>query len=217
MSGVVHLLTGLRIERVVTRGTFSLDGETCEVENNVWLVGDNREVLVIDAAHDAGPVATAVAGRTVTAIVCTHAHNDHIDAAPALADLTGAPVLVHVSDERLWHETHADRPPDGYLTDRGRLTVAGTELTVLRTPGHTWGSVCLYAPEAAAVFTGGTLFADGPGATHHVHSHRPTILRSIRDQLFTLPAGTTVHAGHGDDTTIGTQAPHLQDWILGRK
>src|SRR5436853_315875 len=75
----------LRIERVVTSGVFSLDGQDFDVDNNVWLVGDDSEVVVIDAAHDAQPILDGVAGRRVTAIVCTHAHNDHINAAPAFA------------------------------------------------------------------------------------------------------------------------------------
>lgn len=157
MSGAV------RVERVVTAGTFSLDGGTWDVENNVWIVGDDHEALVIDAAHDADAIAEAVGDRRLTAIVCTHAHNDHIDAAPALADRTSAPIFLHLDDRLLWKHTHPDRDPDGYLSDGRRLTVAGTELTVLHTPGHTQGSVCLYAEELATVFTGDTLFQGGPG------------------------------------------------------
>ncbi|GAB3002578.1 MBL fold metallo-hydrolase [Streptomyces pseudoechinosporeus] len=207
MSGAV------RVERVVTAGTFSLDGGTWDVENNVWIVGDDHEALVIDAAHDADAIAEAVGDRRLTAIVCTHAHNDHIDAAPALADRTGAPIFLHLDDRLLWKHTHPDRDPDGYLSDGRRLTVAGTELTVLHTPGHTQGAVCLYAEELATVFTGDTLFQGGPGATGRSYSHFPTIIRSIRDRLLTLPPETTVCTGHGDDTTIGAEAPHLDAWI----
>ncbi|MBO4257784.1 MBL fold metallo-hydrolase, partial [Streptomyces griseorubiginosus] len=78
-------MAGARIDHLVTSGTFSLDGGTWEVDNNVWLVGDDHEVIVVDAAHDADAIAGAVGGRRLRAIVCTHAHNDHIDAAPALA------------------------------------------------------------------------------------------------------------------------------------
>ncbi|MGC0333327.1 glyoxylase-like metal-dependent hydrolase (beta-lactamase superfamily II) [Streptomyces sp. SAI-170] len=135
-----------RIEHLVTKGTFTLDGDTFDVENNVWLIGDDQAVLVVDAAHDARTIAEAVAGRRVTAIVCTHAHDDHIGAAHELSVLTGAPVLLHPDDTELWSLTHPARKPDGELTDGRVLTVAGTALHVVHTPGHTWGSCCLYAP-----------------------------------------------------------------------
>ncbi|KIQ66507.1 Zn-dependent hydrolase [Kitasatospora griseola] len=202
-----------RIEHLVTAGEFSLDGGTWQVDNNVWLVGDDHEVVVIDAAHDADAIAAAVAGRTLVAIVSTHAHNDHIDAAPELAARTGAPILLHPDDQVLWQQTHPDRKPDGALADGQRLTVAGTTLTVLHTPGHSPGAVSLYAPELGTVFTGDTLFAGGPGATGRSFSDFPTIVDSIRERLLTLPAETVVRTGHGDSTTVGAEAPHLAEWI----
>jgi glyoxylase-like metal-dependent hydrolase (beta-lactamase superfamily II) len=206
-------MTGVRIERVVTSGVFTLDGGTWNVDNNVWIVGDDREAVVIDAAHDADAVAEAVGDRQLTAIVCTHAHNDHVKAAPALAAATGAPILLHLDDRLLWKHTHPDRDPDGYLSDNQRLEVAGTRLRVLHTPGHTPGAICLHLPELDTVFTGDTLFAGGPGATGRSYSDFPTIIRSIRDRLLVLPATTTVRTGHGADTTIGDEAPHLATWI----
>ncbi|SDP71105.1 Glyoxylase, beta-lactamase superfamily II [Streptomyces sp. cf386] len=202
-----------RIEHLVTSGAFSLDGGTWDVDNNVWIVGDDHEAIVVDAAHDAVAIAEALGGRTLRAIVCTHAHNDHIDAAPDLAARTGAPILLHADDLPLWKQTHPDRAPDGELTDGQVLTVAGAELTVLHTPGHAPGAVCLYAPAMAALFSGDTLFAGGPGATGRSYSHFPTIVDSIRDRLLTLPDETVVHTGHGDTTTIAAEAPHLQEWI----
>ncbi|GAA2911516.1 MBL fold metallo-hydrolase [Streptomyces mexicanus] len=206
-------MAGARIEHLVTSGTFSLDGGTWDVDNNVWIVGDDEEAVVIDAAHDADAIARALGGRTLRAIVCTHAHNDHIDAAPALADRTGAPVLLHPDDLPLWQQTQPDRKPDGELADGQRLTVAGTELTVLHTPGHAPGAVCLYAPGLTALFSGDTLFAGGPGATGRSYSDFPTIIDSIRERLLALPGETVVHTGHGDTTTVGAEAPHLQEWI----
>jgi glyoxylase-like metal-dependent hydrolase (beta-lactamase superfamily II) len=202
-----------RVERLVTSGTFALDGGTWEVDNNVWIVGDDEQALVVDAAHDADAIAAAVGGRRLVAIVCTHAHNDHIDAAPALAAITGAPVLLHDDDLPLWRRTHPDRSPDGPLADGQVLTVAGTALTVLHTPGHTPGGVCLYAPGLGTVLTGDTLFQGGPGATGRSFSHFPTIIDSIRERLLTLPPETVVRTGHGDTTTVGAEAPHLQEWI----
>ncbi|POX52515.1 Zn-dependent hydrolase [Streptomyces sp. Ru71] len=206
-------MPGARIERLVTSGTFSLDGGTWDVDNNVWIVGDDDEAIVVDAAHDADAIERALGGRTLRAIVCTHAHNDHIDAAPALADRTGAPILLHPDDLPLWQQAHPDRKPDGELSDGQRLTVADTELTVLHTPGHAPGAVCLHAPELTALFSGDTLFSGGPGATGRSFSDFPTIIASIRERLLALPHDTVVHTGHGDTTTVGAEAPHLQEWI----
>ncbi|GAB7106741.1 MBL fold metallo-hydrolase [Streptomyces phaeofaciens JCM 4814] len=206
-------MAGARIERLVTSGTFSLDGGTWDVDNNVWIVGDDSEALVIDAAHDAEAIAEALGGRTLRAVVCTHAHNDHIDAAPELAARTGAPILLHAGDLPLWKLTHPERAPDGELADGQVLAVAGVELTVLHTPGHAPGAVCLYAPALTALFGGDTLFAGGPGATGRSYSDFPTLVDSIRDRLLTLPGDTVVHTGHGEATTIAAEAPHLQEWI----
>ncbi|MGW1002603.1 MBL fold metallo-hydrolase [Streptomyces sp. NPDC002520] len=202
-----------RIERLVTSGRFTLDGGTWDVENNVWIVGDEREVIVIDAAHDAEAIAEAVADRRLSAIVCTHAHNDHIDAAPALADLTGATIWLHPDDLPLWKLTHPHREPDRHLLDGQVLETAGADLTVLHTPGHAPGAVCLYDPGLGVVFTGDTLFQGGPGATGRSYSHFPTIIESIRHNLLTLPPDTKVLTGHGESTTIGAEAPHLEEWI----
>ena len=202
-----------RIEHLVTSGTFALDGGVWDVDNNVWIVGDDEEAVVVDAAHDARAILAALGGRTLRAIVCTHAHNDHIDAAPELAEATGAPVLLHPDDLPRWKLPHPDRTPDAELADGQTIEVAGTGLTVLHTPGHAPGAVCLYAPELGTVFTGDTLFAGGPGATGRSFSHFPTIVDSIRERLLTLPPETVVRTGHGDSTTIGDEAPHLADWI----
>ncbi|MEU2263449.1 MBL fold metallo-hydrolase [Streptomyces sp. NPDC019645] len=202
-----------RVDHLVTSGTFSLDGGTWDVDNNVWIVGDDEEAIVVDAAHDADAIIAALGGRALRAIVCTHAHNDHIDAAPALAGATGAPILLHPDDLPLWKQTHPGRAPDGELADGQTLTVAGTALTVLHTPGHAPGAICLHAPELVTVLTGDTLFQGGPGATGRSFSDFPTIIDSIRDRLLTLPAETLVRPGHGGTTTIGVEAAHLQEWI----
>ena len=91
--------------------------------------------------------------------------------------------------------------------------MAGTRLSVLHTPGHSPGSVSLYAESLGAVFSGDTLFAGGPGATGRSYSDFGQIIASIRDRLLTLPAATVVHTGHGEDTVIGREAPHLPEWV----
>jgi glyoxylase-like metal-dependent hydrolase (beta-lactamase superfamily II) len=203
----------VRVERVVTSGTFNLDGGSWAVDNNVWLLGDDDEVLVVDAAHDADAIAAAVGDRRLTAIVCTHAHDDHVNQAPALASRTGAPVHLHPDDRPLWRLAHPSVAPDRELADGQVLAVAGTDVHVLHTPGHAPGGVCLHVPDLATVLTGDTLFNGGPGATGRSYSDFPTIIASIRDRLLSLPPATAVLTGHGDATTIEAEAPHLEEWI----
>ncbi|HEY2125928.1 MAG TPA: MBL fold metallo-hydrolase [Streptosporangiaceae bacterium] len=195
-----------RIGKVVTSGVFSLDGQDFNVDNNVWLVGDDREVVVIDAAHDPAAILAAVGGRRLSAIICTHGHNDHIDAAPQVAKATGAPVLLHQGDEMLWRMIFPGTRPDEDLGDEQVIEIAATPLRVLHTPGHSPGSVCLYGPALGTVFSGDTLFHGGPGATGRSYSDYDTIIASIRGKLFGLPPETVVRTGHGEDTTIGAEA-----------
>ncbi|WP_442973624.1 MBL fold metallo-hydrolase [Saccharothrix sp. NRRL B-16314] len=202
-----------RVDHAVTRGTFSLDGQTFDVDNNVWVVGDDAECVVIDAPHDVDAILAVVAGREVKAILATHAHDDHVRVAPDLARATGAPVLLHPADRVLWDLTHPDVAPDGDLADGQVVEVAGTALHVLHTPGHAPGACCFHSPDLGVVFTGDTLFHGGPGATGRSYSDFDTIVRSIATRLLTLPEATVVHTGHGEDTTIGTEAPHLTDWL----
>ena len=202
-----------RIEHLVTSGTFSLDGQTFDVDNNVWLLGNDDEVMVFDAPHDADAIEQAIGDRTVVAIACTHAHDDHVRCAPELSERTSAPVLLHPDDRVLWDMTHARHEPDGDLRDGMRLDVAGLRVEVLHTPGHAPGAVCFSVPDLGVVFTGDTLFQGGPGATGRSYSDYPTILDSIRRRLFALPPETRVLTGHGDETSVGAEAPSYDEWV----
>ena len=198
-----------RIEHLITAGTFDLDGGTWELENNVWIVGDDTECIVIDAAHDADAILAAVGDRTLLGILSTHAHNDHIGAARAVAAATGAPVYLHPDDRMLWDVVYPDAAPDRDLEHDQRITVAGTPLQVISTPGHSPGSVCLYAPSFGTLFSGDTLFHGGPGATGRSYSDKPTILNSIQERLLTLPGETVVKTGHGDDTVVADEVDNI--------
>jgi glyoxylase-like metal-dependent hydrolase (beta-lactamase superfamily II) len=203
------------VQRVVTSGTFELDGGSWDVDNNIWLIGDDTEhgdVIVFDAAHTAAPIIDAVAGRNVVAVICTHGHNDHITVAPELATTLDAPVFLHPADEMLWRAVHPEADFRS-VTDGLVLTAGGIELHALHTPGHSPGSVCWSAPELNAVVSGDTLFQGGPGATGRSYSDFPTILDSISTKLGTLPGETVVYTGHGDTTTIGGEIVHYDEWV----
>jgi len=198
-----------RVDHAVSSGTFSLDGETFDVDNNIWVVGDDTECVVIDAPHSVSDILAVVGDRKVKAIVCTHAHDDHVRVAPALREEVVAPIMLHPDDKVLWELTHTDYLWDLDLADGVTIDVGGTTLQVLHTPGHAPGAVCLYAPDLGCVFTGDTLFQGGPGATGRSYSDSDQIVASIRAKLFALPDDTVVHTGHGDDTTIGAEKAAL--------
>ena len=205
------------IENLVTSGTFSLDGGTWDVDNNVWIVGNDEECVIIDSPHDAAAIINQVRGRKVLAILQTHAHNDHIGAAREVADAVGAPIYLNPEDLVLWEQVYPEVDPDVDISHGDYFEVGGAKLKALHTPGHSPGSVSFYLADgpdsAGTVFTGDTLFQGGPGATGRSYSDFPTIIDSIRSWLLPLPAETVVRTGHGDSTTIGAEAPHLDEWI----
>jgi glyoxylase-like metal-dependent hydrolase (beta-lactamase superfamily II) len=198
-----------RVDHAVSSGTFSLDGETFDVDNNIWVIGDDTECVVIDAPHSVSDILAVVGDRKVRAILCTHAHDDHVRVAPALREEVVAPIMLHPDDKVLWELTHTDYLWDVDLHDGFEISVGGTTLRAIHTPGHAPGAVCFYAADLGCVFTGDTLFHGGPGATGRSYSDADLIVKSIRASLFTLPDDTVVHTGHGDDTTIGAERASL--------
>ena len=135
-----------------------------------------------------------------------HGHWDHIQAVPQLRD---AGYEVHVTAE------DADMLPsyDQVIEHDTVIPVGDLRLRTILTPGHTPGSICFKLEGSPILFSGDTLFPGGPGNTKFPGGDFPTIITSIEDRLFTLPPDTLVLPGHGDDTTIGTERPHLQEWI----
>lgn len=202
-----------RIENVVTSGTFSLDGGKWDVDNNVWIIGDDSEVLVIDPAHDIEKIREVIGEREVMAVVLTHGHDDHIRVAGEFSDAVDAPLFLNMEDRMLWDAVYPERDVDAEINDGDTFTIAGTTLTALHTPGHSPGSTSFYAEDLGVLFSGDTLFNGGPGATGRSYSSFETIIESIRTKLLTLPEQTVVNTGHGDATTIGAEAPNLDEWI----
>ena len=202
-----------RIDHGITTGVFELDGGTWEVDNNVWVLGDDDECVVLDAPHDADAIMQVVGDRRVRAILLTHAHSDHVDAVFELKERTGAPIHLHPDDRVLWDLRHEGRSWDEDLTDGQTIEVAGVQVRVLHTPGHAPGACCFSVPELGVVFTGDTLFEGGPGATGRSHSSFEEIVDSITRSLLPLPETTVVHTGHGGSTTIGAEKADRQRWI----
>lgn len=206
------------IDRVITSGTFSLDGGTWNVDNNVWIIGNTERVIIIDPAHDVDKISRSVAGRTVEKILLTHGHDDHIRSAKETAERFSAPVYLNPADRMLWEMVYPSWDFDAPLAEGDTIRIGGTDLHVLETPGHSPGSVCFYAPNLSwensdgVVFSGDTLFNGGPGATGRSYSDFGTIIDSIETKLLTLPSSTAVLTGHGEHTGVGLEAPELESW-----
>lgn len=202
------------ITRLVIAGNHDPQGPPIH-ENNVWIVGDDAEVLVIDPAHDADAVLKLVGGRRIAAVLLTHGHWDHVRAAPRFAELTGVAPRLAPADDFLWRQVNQAAP---YLplTDGQRLTVGGQSVVALHTPGHTPGSTSFWVESLNVVFTGDTLFEGGPGATRWSYSSFDKIIDSITTRLFPLGDEVIVNTGHGPSTTIGAERPQLPEWLSRR-
>jgi glyoxylase-like metal-dependent hydrolase (beta-lactamase superfamily II) len=180
--------------------------EVGTMENNTYFLEcpETHQALLVDGCFDADAILAAGEGAEVVAIVQTHGHADHVQALPELKHRLGVDVCAHPGDN---YPVPVDRP----LSDGDLIRFGDRSATVLHTPGHTPGSVCLLA--GRHLVSGDTLFPGGPGNTGGNPEAFAEIIGSIRAKLFTLPDETAVYPGHGADTTIGTEKPSLQEWI----
>jgi glyoxylase-like metal-dependent hydrolase (beta-lactamase superfamily II) len=177
-------------------------------ENNIFIVSDpgTSEAYVIDAGYEPAAVAEAVRGLRVRSILVTHGHRDHHEHARELRELLGVPLGIGTEDVGM-----LGFEPDFMIQDGQTLPFGTQALRAIHTPGHTPGSTCLYVQ--THLFTGDTLFPGGPGNTQKDPQRFARIIDSIRQRLFVLGDDTVVYPGHGRDTTIGTERPHLDEWI----
>jgi glyoxylase-like metal-dependent hydrolase (beta-lactamase superfamily II) len=177
-------------------------------ENNIFIVSDEatREAYVLDGGFEPEAIAAAVADLNVKAIIVTHGHRDHHENVATLKGLLHVPVAIGMDDA-----PQLSVEPDFLIVDQQTLSFGSHALSAIHTPGHTPGSTC-YVYDGH-LFSGDTLFPGGPGNTQKDPVRFERIIASVRDRLFTLGDDVVVHPGHGRDTTIGAERPHLDEWI----
>jgi glyoxylase-like metal-dependent hydrolase (beta-lactamase superfamily II) len=212
-----------RVERVWTPQVDKQDvgeaepGERAAValgEANAWIVGDDEEVIVIDPGVDSGSVLERVGDREILAVICTHGHASHVAAAVEVAERDEAPVALHRADRLLWRSVHrGGDDPDIEMADGGLFDVAGVQLEVMHTGGHTPGSVGLYCADLEVVFTGDALAASGPVPHEGLFADFPGQLNAIGERLLDLPPQTRVLSGHGEESTIGDAVKQFDGWV----
>jgi glyoxylase-like metal-dependent hydrolase (beta-lactamase superfamily II) len=177
-------------------------------ENNIFLISheDSGQGYVVDGGYEPEQIAAAANGLGVRGILITHGHRDHHENVGDLKPLLAAPVGIGIDDA-----AELSIEADTLIVDQQVFSFGPLALQAIHTPGHTPGSTCFLIGQH--LFTGDTLFPGGPGNTHHDPVRFERIIASIRERLFSLPDDTVVYPGHGRDTTIGTERPHLDDWI----
>ncbi len=191
--------TGVEVHKVVVG----------PVDNNVFVIRctSTGEAVLIDAANEHERLLELCRGLGVRAVLETHGHWDHIQAIPAVRD-AGYEVGVTAEDAAMLPSY------DYLLEDDTVIEIGRLRLRTLHTPGHTPGSMSFHVEGTPLLFTGDTLFPGGPGATQYEGGDFHTIIRSIEDRIFgRFDGSTVVLPGHGLDTTVGTESPHLDEWI----
>ena len=180
--------------------------EVGTMENNVYVLEcpETHDALLIDGCFEPDEILAGCEGANIVGIVQTHGHMDHVQALAGLKERLDVPVHAHPAEQ---YPVTIDK----HLSDGETLRFGSREATVLHTPGHTPGGVCLHS--GRHLVSGDTLFPGGPGNTWGDKAAFAQIIESIRTKLFVLPDDTFVYPGHGSDTTIGDEKPHLEDWI----
>ncbi len=199
--GTLHYFDhNLEVHRVVV-GSYA---------NNVFIVRCKHtgDAVLIDAANEHEQLLELCTALGVRRVLETHGHWDHIQAVPAMRE-AGYEVAVMNEDA----EMLKDVGYDVFITDSQIIEVGKLRLEAIHNPGHTPGSVSFKVHDAPLLFTGDTLFPGGPGATHFPGSSFEAIIQSLDNRLFTFPGNTVVLPGHGVDTTIAVERPHLQEWV----
>jgi glyoxylase-like metal-dependent hydrolase (beta-lactamase superfamily II) len=179
------------------------------MDNNVFVLRCRQtgEAVLLDAANEHERLLELCRDLGVRRVLETHGHWDHIQAVPAVRD-AGYDVGVTEADAGMLPSY------DFILEDDSVISVGRLRLRTIHTPGHTPGSMSFRLEGSPVLFSGDTLFPGGPGATKFEGGDFPTIIRSIEDRLFSrLEPDVIVLPGHGDDTTIGAERPHLQEWV----
>ncbi|HEX3715598.1 MAG TPA: MBL fold metallo-hydrolase [Trebonia sp.] len=182
-------------------------------ELNAWLVGDDEEVIVIDPGEDAASVLEQIGDREILAVICTHGHAAHVAAAVEVAERDEAPVALSPADRVLWRMTHDSGDPEIEMADGGRFDVSDVQLEVIKSAGHTPGSVSLYCADLGVVFTGDALSARGPVPHEGQFADFPTQLTAIGERLLDLPGSTRVLPGHGEESTVSDAAKRFDGWV----
>ena len=180
--------------------------EVGTMENNVYVLEcpETHDALLVDGCFEPEKILEGCDGATIVGIVQTHGHFDHVQALADLKERLAVPVHAHPGDEYPVEIDHQ-------LSDGDEITFGNRSVSVLHTPGHTPGGVCLHS--GRHLVSGDTLFPGGPGNTWDNKEAFAQIIESISTKLFVLPDETAVYPGHGSDTTIGSEKPHLQEWI----